>query len=134
MKREVELAYKILSPYIDRLVESLFMANINLEDATLESLSEIICFRIELSVRRMVRELNGKMRSGELEALRQLIRENPEAARKASRYVAKRLKYRIRDTTRLPRLQSQRVQGDIQKTQCRERKKTMEKRPHNPRT
>jgi len=96
MNREVELAYKILSPYIDRLVESLFTANVNLEDATLEAVSEVICFRIELSVRRMVRELNGKMRSGELEVLRQLIRENPEAARKASRYVAKRLKYRIR--------------------------------------
>jgi len=36
------------------------------------------------------------MRRGELEALRQLIRDNPEAALKASRYVAKRVKYRIR--------------------------------------
>jgi len=96
VKREVELAYKILSPYIDRLVESLFTANINFEDVTLEALSEVICFRIELTVRQMVRELNVKMRSGELEALRQLIRKNPEAAQKASRYVAKRLKYRIR--------------------------------------
>ena len=96
MRREAELAYKLLSPYVDRLVESLFTADINLEDASLEALSEIICFRIELSVRRMVRELNGKMRRGELEALRQLIRENPEAARKASRYIAKRLKYRVR--------------------------------------
>ena len=96
MKREVELAYKMLSPYVDRLVEALFTADINITDATLEAFSEILCFRIELSVRRMVRELNGKMRSGELDALRQLIRENPEAAQKASRYVAKRLKYRIR--------------------------------------
>ncbi|RLE46841.1 MAG: hypothetical protein DRJ31_09605 [Candidatus Methanomethylicota archaeon] len=96
MRREAELAYRMLSPYVDRLAESLFTADINLEDASLEALSEIICFRIELSVRRMVRELNGKMRRGELEALRQLIRENPEAARKASRYVAKRLKYRVR--------------------------------------
>ena len=96
MKREVELAYKMLSPYVDRLVESLFTADINITDATLEAFSEILCFRIEISVRRMVKELNGKMRSGELDALRQLIRENPEAAQKASRYVAKRLKYRIR--------------------------------------
>lgn len=96
MRREAEIAYKTLSPYIDRLVESLFTANISLEDADLEAISEVICFRIELSVRRMVRELNTRMRSGELENLRQLIRENPEAARKASRYVAKKLKYRIR--------------------------------------
>lgn len=96
MKREVELAYKILSPYIERLVETLFTANVNLEEGTLEALSEIICFRIELTVRQMVRELNMKLRSGELEALRQIIRENPEAARKASHFVAKRLKYRIR--------------------------------------
>ena len=96
MRREAELACRLLSPYVDRLVESLFTADINLEDASLEALSEIICFRIELSVRQMVRELNGKMRRGELEALRQLIREKPEAARKASRYIAKRLKYRVR--------------------------------------
>jgi len=96
MDKKVELACKILSPYVDRLVESLFTANVNLNDATLEALSEIICFRIELTVRRMVRELNRKMRNGELEEIRHLIKENPEAARKASRYVAKRLKYRIR--------------------------------------
>jgi hypothetical protein len=44
----------------------------------------------------MVKELNEKARSGELEELRRLIRENPELARKASKYVAKRLKWRIR--------------------------------------
>jgi len=96
VRREVELAYRMLSPYVDRLAESLFTADISVEDATLEALSEVVCFRIELTVRRMVRELNVKMRSGELEALRRLIRENPEAAWKASRYVAKRLKHRIR--------------------------------------
>jgi len=44
----------------------------------------------------MVRELNAKMRAGELEELRQVIRENPEAARRAANYVAKRLKQRVR--------------------------------------
>jgi len=96
VNRGVKLAYKMLFPYIDRLAELLFTTNIDLEDATLEAISEFICFRIELTVRRMVRELNVKMRSGELEALRKIIRENPKAARKASRYVAKRLKYRLR--------------------------------------
>ena len=96
MKPEAELMYRLLSPYIDKLVESLFTANIDFEGATVESLSEFLCFKIELTVRQMVRELNRKMRSGELEALRQLIRDNPEAASKAARYVAKKFKYRIR--------------------------------------
>lgn len=96
MRENVDLLVRILAPYVDRLVEALFTADIDAEEATIEAVSEFLCFRIELSVRRMVRELNWKMRRGELEALRQLIRDNPEAARKASRYVAKRLKYRIR--------------------------------------
>jgi len=94
--REAELVCRILSPYIDRLVESLFTANIDFEEATLESLSELICLRIELTVRQMVRELNAKMRAGELEELRQILRENPEVAKKAANYVAKRLKQRVR--------------------------------------
>ena len=96
MCREAELVCRVLSPYVDRLVESLFTANIDFEEATLESLSEVICLRIELTVRQMVRELNVKMRAGELKELKQIIRENPEAAKKAANYVAKRLKQRIR--------------------------------------
>ena len=96
MCREAELVCRVLSPYVDRLVESLFTANIDFEEATLESLSEVICLRIELTVRQMVRELNAKMRAGELVELRQIILENPEAAKKAANYVAKRLKQRIR--------------------------------------
>ena len=96
MCQEAELVCRVLSPYVDRLVESLFTANIDFEEATLESLSEVICLRIELTVRQMVRELNAKMRAGELVELRQIILENPEAAKKAANYVAKRLKQRIR--------------------------------------
>ncbi|OYT46595.1 hypothetical protein B6U84_00145 [Candidatus Bathyarchaeota archaeon ex4484_40] len=96
MEKNVDLLVRVLSPYVDRLVEALFTADIDLEEASIESFAEFLCFRIELTVRQMVRELNWKMRRGELEALRQLIRDNPKAARKASRYVAKRLKYRIR--------------------------------------
>ena len=93
---EAEIVCRILSPYIDRLVESLFTSNIDFEEATLESLSEVLCLRIELTVRQMVREPNAKMRAGELEGLRQIIRGNPEAARKAANYVARRLKHRVR--------------------------------------
>ena len=96
MCQEAELVCRVLSPYVDRLVESLFTANIDFEEATLESLSEVICLRIELTVRQMVKELNAKMRAGELEELRQIIQENPKAAKKAANYVAKRLKQRIR--------------------------------------
>ena len=96
MEREVELIYRILSPFVDKLVESIFTPNVDLEEATIESLSEVICFKVELSVREMVETLNAKMRNGELEELRQLIRENPEAARKAANYVARKLKERTR--------------------------------------
>lgn len=81
---------------MDTLAESLLKADINIGEATLESISEIICIKVELTVRQMTRELNAKMQNGELNTLRQLIRENPEAAQKASRYAAKKLKHRIR--------------------------------------
>ena len=83
-------------PYVERLVEAVFTPEIDIEEATMEALFEFLCFKVELTVRQMVRELNAKMRDGELEALRQIVRENPEAARKALRYVAKKLKYRVR--------------------------------------
>jgi len=94
--QETEIICRILFPYIDRLVESLLTANIDLEEATLESLSELIALKVEVTVRQMVKELNTKMQSGELEALREIIRENPEAAKKAANYVAKKLNRRIR--------------------------------------
>jgi len=94
--REAELFCRVLFPYVDTLVESFFTANIDFGEATLESLSEVLCLRIELTVRQMVRELNAKIRAGELEELRQVIQENPEAARRAANYVAKRLKQRVR--------------------------------------
>jgi hypothetical protein len=93
---KTEILCRILAPYVDKLAESLLKADINFEEATLESIAEIICFKVELTVRQMTRELNTKMQNGELSTLRQLIRENPEAAQKASRYAAKKLKHRIR--------------------------------------
>ena len=96
MSLKTEIMCRILAPYVDKLAESLLKADINFEEATLESIAEIICFKVELTVRQMTRELNTKMQNGELNTLRQLIRENPEAAQKASRYAAKNLKHRIR--------------------------------------
>ncbi len=96
MSLKSEILYRILAPYVDKLAESLLAANIDVKEATLESIAEIICFKVELTVRQMTRELNAKMQDGQLNSLRRLIRENPEAAQKASRYVAKKLKHRIR--------------------------------------
>lgn len=96
MSLRSEVLYRILAPYIDKLAESLLNANLDVEEATVESVAEVICFKVELTVRQMTRELNAKMQYGQLNTLRQLIRENPEAAQKASRYAARKLKHRIR--------------------------------------
>ncbi len=96
MGLESESIYRILAPYIDKLCESLLKEDIDLEEASVESFAEIICLRAELTIREMTRELNTKMQKGELSSLRKLIQDNPEAARKASQYVAKKLKHRIR--------------------------------------
>ena len=96
MSLKTEILYRILAPYVDKLAEALLKADVNFEEATLESIAEIICFKAELTVRQMTCELNTRMQNGELNTLRQLIRENPEAAQKASRYAAKKLKHRIR--------------------------------------
>jgi len=93
---KTEILCRILAPYVDKLAEALLATDVNFEEATLESIAEIICFKVELTVRQMTRELNTRMQNGELFTLRQLIRENPEAAQKASRYAAKKLKHRIR--------------------------------------
>jgi hypothetical protein len=91
-----ELLYRILHPYVDELVKTAVTGHATIEEPTFKSLVELICFQAEQTVRRMVRTLNRKMRAGELEELRRLIRENPEAARKAAKYVARRLKHRVR--------------------------------------
>lgn len=109
MSLKSEILYRILAPYVDKLAESLIEANIDVKEATLESIAEIICFKVELTVRQMTRELNVKMQNGELNTLRQIIRENPEAAQKASRYAAKKLKHRIRELIEEELSQSQAI-------------------------
>ena len=96
MGERAELLYRIVWPFVQEIISQVLDEKADLREATAESLAEIVCGKVEFTVRSMVKELNEKARDGELEELRQLIRENPELARKASKYVAKRLKWRIR--------------------------------------
>jgi hypothetical protein len=97
-KREtlVSEVVDILWPYVQELVEELLAGRADVEEATAESLAELVCYRVEPAVRRMVETMNEKMRNGEIEGVRATVQRNPEAARKASKYVAKRLKSRVR--------------------------------------
>jgi uncharacterized protein YllA (UPF0747 family) len=96
MGERVELLYRIVWPYVQEIISQVLEEKADLREATAESLAEIVCSKVEFTVRSMVKELNEKARDGELEELRRLVRENPELARKASKYVAKRLKWRVR--------------------------------------
>ena len=96
MAEKAELLYKVVWPYVQEIISQVLDEEADLSEATAESLAEIVCSRVEFTVRSMVKELNEKAREGELEELRRLVRENPELARKASRYVAKRLKWRVK--------------------------------------
>lgn len=96
MEEKADLVYRLIWPYIQEIVSQVLSEKGNLEEATVESLTELVCYRAEMTVRRMVKELNEKARGGELGQLRALIRENPELARKASKYVSTRLKWRVR--------------------------------------
>jgi uncharacterized protein YllA (UPF0747 family) len=96
MGERIELLYRIIWPYVQEIVSNVLEEKADLKEATAESLAEIVCSKIEFTVRGMVKELNEKARTNELEELKRLIRENPELAKKASVYVAKRLKRRIR--------------------------------------
>lgn len=93
---DAELLYRILCLYVDELVKATLTRHTAIKAATFECLAELVCLQVEIKVRRMVKTLNRKMRAGEFEELRRLIRENPEVARKAAKYVARRLKHRVR--------------------------------------
>jgi uncharacterized protein YllA (UPF0747 family) len=96
MEKEAELIYRMLWPYIQEMISQVLEEKSDLKEASAESLAELVCYRVDFTVRDMVKELNEKARSNEFEELKRLIRENPELARKASTYVAKRLKRRIK--------------------------------------
>jgi len=93
-----ESIYRILAPYIDKLCHSLLSVSedIDFEEASIESFADLICLKTELTIREVTHELNTRMQNGELISLRQLIRENPENAKKAARYASRKLKHRIR--------------------------------------
>lgn len=88
--------FGVIWPYIKELINGLLHENICVEEAFSESLAELICLRAEITVRKMVKEINEKARAGEFDEVKRLISENPEVARKAANYVAKRLKWRVR--------------------------------------
>lgn len=96
MSLKGESIYRILAPYIDKLCQSLLSEDIDFEEASIESFADLICLKTELTIREMTHELNTRMQNGELSSLRQLIRENPENAKRAARYASKKLKHRIR--------------------------------------
>lgn len=96
MEEKAELLCRILWPYVQEIVSQVLNEKADLSEATAESLAELVCFRVERTVREMVKDLNEKARKGEFEGLQKLIREDPELARRASRYVATRFKRRIR--------------------------------------
>lgn len=96
MGERAELLYRVIWPYVQEIISQVLEEKADLQEATAESLAELVCSRLEFTVRNMVKELNERARSGELEELRRLICENPDLARKASKYVAKRLRWRIR--------------------------------------
>lgn len=108
MEEKANLVYRLIWPYIQEIVSQVLSEKANLDEATVESLTELVCYKAEMTVRRMVKELNEKARSGELEELRALIRENPELAIKASKYISTRLKWRVR---RLLKLELERRNG-----------------------
>jgi hypothetical protein len=70
---------QVLSPYVDRLVESLFVANIDFDEVKLESLSEVLGFRIKLTIRQMDNALQAETGAGRLKEPGQFMWESPEA-------------------------------------------------------
>lgn len=95
----VEFIFRLIWPYVKEMISCILTERVDLASAELGALLEAVCFRAETTVRRMVKELNEKVRSGDLEELaelRKLIRENPEVAVRASKYVAKRIRWRVR--------------------------------------
>ncbi len=95
MEEKAELLYRALWPYIQEIISQVLNEEANLSEAAAESLAELVCFRVEHTVRRMVREINERARKGEFEEIRKMISEDP-LARRASRYVATRFKRRIK--------------------------------------
>jgi hypothetical protein len=104
-----ERLYEALAPYVDKMVEATVKGYTELEKPCLEAFLNLVCFEAEVTVRRLVKLLNQKGRNGKLQELREIIQKNPEAARKASNYVARRLRYRVKRT--IERMLSEQVKA-----------------------
>jgi len=98
MDELVEKFYQALAPYVDEMVGAVVRGYMELEKVDFEVFLNLVCFEGEITVRKLVKLLNQKAREGKLKELKETIQRNPEAARKASKYVARRLKYRVRRT------------------------------------
>lgn len=98
MDEMAEKFYQALAPYVDEMVEATVRGYAELGKADFEAFLKLVCFEGEITVRKLVKLLNQKAKEGKLKELKETIQRNPEAARKASKYVARRLKYRVRRT------------------------------------
>ena len=98
MDELAEKFYQVLAPYVDEMVEAAVRGYMELKKPCLEAFLNLVCLEAEITVRKLVKLLNQKAREGKLKELKETIQKNPEATRKASKYVARRLKYRVRRT------------------------------------
>jgi hypothetical protein len=105
MRKEVvenlaELIEHALEPYVDALVKTVLGQETSLSEAKLYSLIGLACAQAEISVRKMIKQINEKLRSGEYADVRELIRRNPQVVEKAADHVAKHLKHTLRKMIR----------------------------------
>jgi len=91
-----EILEHVLEPYVDALVKTILGKEASLSEAKLYSYIGLACAQAEISVRKMVKDINEKLRSGEFEDVREFIRRNPKVAEKVSDYVSKSLKHTLR--------------------------------------
>jgi len=98
MDELAEKFYQVLAPYVDEMVEAAVRGYMELKKPCLEAFLNLVCLEAEITVRKLVKLLNQKAREGKLKELKEMVQRNPEAARKASKYVARRLKNRVRRT------------------------------------
>ena len=91
---------EVLAPYIETLVKNAVGAFSSVEDATFASFTQLVCVQLEITVRQMVKEINASMRSKDYERVRKFIRQHPRIARRATDYVAKAIRYKVRKMLR----------------------------------
>ena len=87
----------ILWPHVRELIYSKISAKIgNLNPESVEDFVDEVCFEVEVTVRRLVREINALAERGDIEGLEDLVRSHPDLAEKAAKYVARRVRWKVR--------------------------------------